>query len=535
MAKRPVLAIGLDAAEPSLVERWMTEGHLPALARLRALGAYGRLQNFQSFVAETPWTTFLTGCRPEQTGFWSQTRFREDSYGIDPVGVYDFEKYPPFYALGDQYRVAVFDLPQTTLSDQVNGLQVLAWGAHSPMTPSLSRPPGLLAEVIRRHGPHPALRRDFATIWSRRSLAALERALHVGIERRTAICLDLLRQEPWDLFLTAFGETHAAGHYFWHADHADHPLHRPGAPASMRGVYQAVDRAVGALVAARPDASVVVFSTHGMETGSMDLPSTVILPELLYRWSLPGRYGLARGDPRKPPPPPVVGPAWRSWVPELWRTKHDPNPVRRFLRRQIPLRLVARVSRFIGRASVPVCPLLFGPLGHQPPIWYRPAWPRMRAFALPSYSEGFVRINVLGREAHGLVAASDYEAVCDELTRALHDLADARSGAPIVKDVVRTRRNALEQRGSLPDPDLIVLWRPGAVDVVDSPSLGRIGPVPFPRTGTHRGTGFLLATGPGIAAGTEIPAAHALDVAPTILSLMAATPAAYMEGRPLLP
>jgi predicted AlkP superfamily phosphohydrolase/phosphomutase len=66
MAKRPVLAIGLDAAEPSLVERWMGEGHLPALARLRALGAYGRLQNFQTFVAETPWTTFLTGCRPEQ-------------------------------------------------------------------------------------------------------------------------------------------------------------------------------------------------------------------------------------------------------------------------------------------------------------------------------------------------------------------------------------------------------------------------------------------------------------------------------------
>ena len=97
-------------------------------------------------------------------------------------------------------------------------------------------------------------------------------------------------------------------------------------------------------------------------------------------------------------------------------------------------------GRVIGRASGPVCPLLFGPIGHQPPIWYQPAWPRMRAFALPTYSDGFVRVNVLGREAHGLVAASDYEAVCDELTRALHDLVDARSGAPIVKEVVRTRR-----------------------------------------------------------------------------------------------
>jgi hypothetical protein len=106
------------------------------------------------------------------------------------------------------------------------------------------------------------------------------------------------------------------------------------------------------------------------------------------------------------------------------------------------------------------------------------------------------------------VAASDYEAVCDELTRALHDLVDARSGAPIVKDVIRTRGSALEQRSSLPDPDLIVLWWAGAVDVVDSPSLGRIGPVPFPRTGTHLSTGFLLATGPGIAPGRRPPTPH---------------------------
>lgn len=512
----------------------MSEGHLPALARLRALGAYGRIQNRQTFVSETAWTTLLTGCPPEHTGFWTHHRFHEESYGIDPAGVYDFDKYPLFYALGDRYRVAALDVPKSTLCDEVSGLQVVAWGEHGPMTRSQSRPAGLLDEVTRRHGPHPAHGREAATLWSRRSLAALERALHGGIQRRTAICLDLLRREPWDLFLTVFGETHAAGHYLWHTDHPDHPLHGSGALPSMRRIYEAADRAVGALVAAQPDASVVVFSAHGMETSSMDLPSTVFLPELLYRWSVPGRYGLARGDPRKRPPPTVIGPEWRSWVPELWRRKHDPNPVRRLLRRQVPLRLVAQASRFIGRESVPVCPLLFGPLGHQPPIWYQPAWPRMRAFALPSYSDGFVRLNVLGREARGLVATSDYEAVCDELTRALHDLVDARSGAPVVKEVVRTRRGALEQRRSLPDPDLVVRWRPGPVDVVDSPSLGRIGPVPFPRAGTHRGAGFLLASGPGVARGTEISAAHALDVAPTILSLMSAPIAAYMEGRPLL-
>jgi predicted AlkP superfamily phosphohydrolase/phosphomutase len=529
------LAIGLDAAEPSLVERWMADGRLPVLSRLRAGGAYGRLRNSETFLAETPWTTFLTGCRPEKSGFWAQLRFREDSYGIDPVDAYDFVQYPPFYALGEGYRVGVFDVPQTALSDQVDGIQVLAWGAHSPMTPSHSRPRELLAELTHQYGEHPALRRDSATIWSRRSIAWLRRALHTGIERRASICRDLLRREPWDLFLAVFGETHAGGHYFWHTDDAAHPLHTSGTPSYLLGVYQAVDRALGELVPAAPSgASIVIFSTHGMEAGSMDLPSTVVLPELLYRWSFPGRYGMARGDPTKSPPPAVLGPSWRSWVPELWRLKHDINPVTCFLRRQLPLRLVVHLSRIIGRSSVPVCPLLIGALGHQPPLWYQPAWPRMRAFALPSYSEGFVRINVRGREAQGLVEPSAYEAVCDELLRLFHELVDARTGTPIVKEVVRTRRSALERGSAVPDPDLVVLWRPGTVDVVDSSVVGRIGPLPFPRSGTHLAEGFLLAVGPGIVPGTELSSGHLLDLAPTILSLMGATTPLYMDGRPLV-
>ena len=40
---RRLLAIGLDAAEPSLIERWIADGTLPNLRRLRQAGAYRRL------------------------------------------------------------------------------------------------------------------------------------------------------------------------------------------------------------------------------------------------------------------------------------------------------------------------------------------------------------------------------------------------------------------------------------------------------------------------------------------------------------
>src|SRR5688572_23346468 len=136
--KTPVVAIGLDAADPELLEAWMAAGHLPNLRKLREQGGYGRLRNLEYYKAETPWTMFLSGCGPEKIDYWTPVKFFEGSYRVDEIGAYDFIKYPPFYALGDDYRVAVFDVPQTALSKRVNGLQVLAWGAHSPQTPSHS-------------------------------------------------------------------------------------------------------------------------------------------------------------------------------------------------------------------------------------------------------------------------------------------------------------------------------------------------------------------------------------------------------------
>src|SRR6476659_2909266 len=100
----PVIAIGLDAAEPSLLEKWMSQGHLKNLRRLRDQGAYTRLRNLDYCSAETPWTTFLTGCSPQTTGYWSPLKFREGTYAMETLAAYDFTEYSPFYALGEDYR-----------------------------------------------------------------------------------------------------------------------------------------------------------------------------------------------------------------------------------------------------------------------------------------------------------------------------------------------------------------------------------------------------------------------------------------------
>jgi predicted AlkP superfamily phosphohydrolase/phosphomutase len=59
-----VVIVGLDGLDAELTERFMAEGMLPNLARLRARGTYTRLAT--TLPAESPvaWSSFQTGCNP---------------------------------------------------------------------------------------------------------------------------------------------------------------------------------------------------------------------------------------------------------------------------------------------------------------------------------------------------------------------------------------------------------------------------------------------------------------------------------------
>ena len=528
-----LIAIGLDSADPHLLDTWARSGRLPNLARLREQAAYWPLRGPDLHLSEQAWTLVATGRAADRTGYWSRWKFDPGSYGLHDTGAYDYAEHPPFYALGTGYRCAIFDVPQMRLRQDVDGIQVLAWGARSARTGTASDPPDLLPRLVARHGRHPALDRDHASHWNPLAVARLEWALREGAARRAAICVDLLHREPWDLFFTAFGETHSAGHFLWHRSQ-DHPLRRTRGKASvdpMLRVFQAVDRAVGDILAARPDANVVLFSPEGMEANAVDLPSTVFLPELLYRFSCEPAVGLVGGGRSGSPPPPPSFPKALGWHRELYALRSDVHPVRRRLRRWLPMELSGWWERASDPGPGPAHPGSAGELFHQPAMWYRPHWHRMRCFALPSISHGYVRINVRGRERDGMVPPDEYGSLCDELGRHLRALRDARTGRPLVREVVRTRRSPLEG-GSRPDADLVVFYHPAPTDVVDSPRFGRIGPVPFARTGGHANRGFALLKAPGFEPGAGLPQGSLEDLAPTLLHLLE-TPAA--SGRAACP
>jgi predicted AlkP superfamily phosphohydrolase/phosphomutase len=148
--------------------------------------------------------------------------------------------------------------------------------------------------------------------------------------------------------------------------------------------------------------------------------------------------------------------------------------------------------------------------------WYRRFWHRMPWFATPTFADGHIRLNVIGREARGIVEPARFIEVRDEAIAFLKQLRDPRTGEPAVADVLPVHGSDPTSKQG-PDADLIVIFA-GALDALEHPDVGLVGPYPHMRTGSHSNLGWAMVAGPGIA-----PADHgtteAKNLTATVLDL----------------
>jgi predicted AlkP superfamily phosphohydrolase/phosphomutase len=547
MAPPRVAFVGLDGMEPTLTERMLEAGELPSLARLRSRGLWCGLEDREDFRSGLVWEHMLLGRGTAAVGRFSGVEFDATRYETWQVGS---GTQRPFYATDPPLRCVVFDVPYSHPAHRVPGVVVTAWGGHDAGYPRASEPPGLLTEIDRRFGHHRAFDNDHVNVWHRPDDAErLVEALLEGAGRRAEAVAWLLGKTPgWELLLTVLSEPHSAGEQLWHGVDPRHPLAGiPTAPAAgerVREVYRATDAALGRIVAALPsDAHVVVASLHGMTTNYADVASMALLPELLHRRET-GRPLLrnpadaaswrARGCP-----PVVLGPGDR-WTRHLAAMR-----VRDPLLRRAGAWLTRKWARLVRRRKPRREPALPGALGvpipfetrrtpeevgtqrtgtaWHPCTWYRGAWPRMRAFAVPTFYDGRIRVNLEGREACGRVRREDYAATLDGLESWAGRLRDVRTGRPAVAEIHRFRDEDPFAPGGC-DSDLVLVWAAPS-DALEHPETGMVGPYPFRRTGGHTPDGFLAVAGPGVLPARVGPRS-ARDVTPTILALL---------GRPAPP
>jgi predicted AlkP superfamily phosphohydrolase/phosphomutase len=326
------------------------------------------------------------------------------------------------------------------------------------------------------------------------------------VDASADLARELLEREPWELFMTVLGPAHRAGHMLWSrgsvAEEAGADVDGVLADA-LRDVYTACDRAIGRLIeAAGEDTPVMVFSLIGMADNTS---RTDLLPTMLAR-ILAGDRGAAADHERL-----RAAKLLRRAVPLSWRHA---------FKAALPLGLQDRLSTFwrTGRSD----------------------WSKTRALSLTADVHGYVRINVRGREAQGIVEpGAEYDRVCAEIAEGLRSFVDSDTGEDVVAEVARIdelfppggRRDAL--------PDLIVRWAPSPCAATRSIESPRFGTIPWPtpgknpngRSGNHTAEGFLFAAGDGIPPASSLgPEAHILDLPPTILEILGVEPPAYMTG-----
>jgi predicted AlkP superfamily phosphohydrolase/phosphomutase len=544
MTRHKVLAIGLDGLDVTLAERFMGEGQMPALADLRKRAARFLLDSGSARRAGLPWENVTSGLSPETAHRWAPVEFDPTSYATWQDGA----RFAPWWAETD-LRVVVFDTPFVDLRRARNTRGIVAWGVHDPGTAQASRPTELLTEFIQRFGNYPAAEYTYDLPWrsaARARLMGETLCQALDVRSRATQWLALERFPEWDFFFAVPSELHSGAEGLWHGVDTSHPLNsHPSAGASAAAlleIHRALDRMIGQLVNAAGDAAIVAFNMGGMGPNKSDIQSMVLLHELLYRHAF-GHPLLTVPSAWTATPNrvPILDEhdSWdtarASWFPELAPREPEAGASRavRAIARRLPKSvkgvLKGARSAAAGWHSRPA-PVRYD-LDWQPGLHYRHYWPRMPAFALPAYSDGRVRINLRGRERHGIVELSQYEETCRTLENLLRECRNPRTGEPAVVRIDRaSSTNPLALTSS--ESDLYVVWS-DVTGALEHPRLGLIGPVPLRRTGGHTGHGVAYLAVPGLEPG-ERGVRSSFDVVPTIVQLLGAEPVTRPTGRSLL-
>ena len=510
MPRPRVLMVGLDGYEPTIGDDLMAQGLLPNLKRLRERSACFLLDHGKAKRTGLAWEHVSTGLSPSDSGRWAAVDFDPETYQTWQLPT----SFRPF-AADLPVRTVVFDTPYFDLDQAPDVRGAVSWGAHDPGIAPASRPAGLNDEIRARFGPYPAAEYIYAFVWqspaeTKRMAAQIVHATKLRGE--IARWLFVERLPDWDLGVVVVSEFHSAVEALWHGLDPKHPLHglssAPDAGAAIRDVYVAADAMIGDLAGAFPDVSFVAFSMHGMGPNDSDVASMLLLAELMYRHSF-----------RKPGLRERQWPTGGAGVPLLAEGENWSDAMRALLdmpeapRQKLSMRIKRRLRRRARSKQKSVHTVDWMPASR-----YSPFWPEMKAFALPSFYDGRIRINLKGREAAGTVALHDYARLCDELETLLGECRNVITGEPIVREIERCGGPdpmALGRSGS----DLVIVWNSSPLGLVH-PVLGRIGPEPYRRTGGHSGRfGMAYIAADGIAPG-DCGIASSFDVVPTAIDLL---------------
>lgn len=498
-----VLAIALDAAEPGLIEKWISEGYLKNLAVLYSKGSYGRLSSSAEWLVGSPWPTFYTGTMPDKHGIYHYLQWRSDKMDFERPGPEWVPVVPFWRQLGENYRVAAVDMPLAFPPDPFNGIEISGWASHDRIFPPFSYPEEKIKWVIKKYG-KPPISDEVGGLQSMNELRKVKEELIQANKKETELVCELIKNEKWDLFLCCLTSPHRGGHKFWDVTNIKgqySETEKEEFNNSLRDIYISCDEAVGEIVKnAGENVDVLVFSLHGMGV------NTTVTDKML-----PGMISNILNGKRVP----------NGNGGSLMKKVRDliPLELRSNLRKLLPMSLQDKMTAYWR-------------MGNKD-------WSKTKVFNLVADLQGYIRINLKGREKEGAVEPEEYDRLCEQIKNGLLTFKDPSTNTPAVESVKRKDELFVKGKGFDNLPDLLVQWKDKPASSYTKIVSDEFGEVEWPmpglnpdgRSGNHRPEGFLLAAGKNIKKNSTFEKKHIIDLAPTILRLLDDTIPENYDGK----
>jgi predicted AlkP superfamily phosphohydrolase/phosphomutase len=501
---RKLLIFGLDGATFDLIQPWVAEGHLPNLGRLMQGGVWGDLASTLPPVTSPAWPSFMTGVNPGKHSVFDFIRPNAGEFTlVNATSI----RAPTIWQIASQagLRVGVINVPVTYPVQPVNGFMVS--GLLSPTDGDIAYPSDLLSPYAAKLGPYRvALRHQYK---AGNEEAFLGDALDL-IETRGRYALQLMADQPWDLFMVHFIALDNLQHAFWKLIDPTHPRYRPELAEKygdgLLQAYQRVDQQMGLLIEQAQtldsQVNVVAMSDHGFG------PLHYIVNLNMYLLE----HGLLHLKRR-----PLT--QLKAW---LMRFGLTPANVYRWMEKLSLQNIVARVSKQ-SRNQVVGKFLSFNDVD----------WGRTIAYSMGHV--GQVYLNRRGREPHGIVGSgSEYKAARTRVVEVLHKLTHPETGRVLLDDVIF---GPDVTQGPFADqaPDLHVIF--DGYRCITFPLFATNNEVVTQQirgdSGCHRSNGIFIGHGPAFQQGATVEGSQIVDLAPTILYLADLPVPGDMDGRVL--
>jgi predicted AlkP superfamily phosphohydrolase/phosphomutase len=481
---RKIAMIGIDSANFGIVQSNLAV--LPNFARVLKAGVFRPLESSGDLIAGSVWPSFYTGKAPGDHGVYHILQWDLEAMRLRRLAEEWFYCEPFWIELERAgLNATVVDAPVSFPTHLKQGIEVSNWGVHNPFCPFATNRAGMARDIKHRFGKHP-MGYEIPVKKPARELVGLRDRLIAGAKIKGELSRWVLGARSWDFFMTVLGEAHHGGHTLWPVEG---PVGEAVPPNALREVYRAVDDALGVVLDALDlaDTTVIIFSPHGMGPNhSKEYLTQVVVDRVNSKFMQGNQNAAARGIPL------------------------EQHSLIRSLRYRVPVRLQNAIARSVPLALRDFVIDRSLTAGHD--------WAQTPAIAVRGDVNGYVRLNLRGRERDGMLDSEGRRRYEDLLRDCMLSLRSAESGNPVVREVYKSEEKFPGGRHDFL-PDLIVAWSDERPPLeVHSPMLGTIRGLDDtgPR-GHHRSEGFMITLDPGLEHGTEASSMRVDEIAPMIL------------------